>query len=75
MSDERFDDPLFTSDETADRLRSNARTLERWRSTGDGPAFTKIGRRVVYRQSSINEFIDQQTRRHTAGRDKKAGGR
>jgi predicted site-specific integrase-resolvase len=63
MSD---NDPLFTPREAADALRSNPRTLERWRTTGDGPAFVKVGRRVCYQESAIKKFIRQQTRRHTA---------
>jgi predicted DNA-binding transcriptional regulator AlpA len=61
------DDPVYTPDETAEILRAgSSRTLERWRTTGTGPAFVKIGRRVGYRQSAINAYLQQQTRRHTA---------
>ena len=35
--------------ELAARWSISARTLERWRWTGEGPAFLKIGGRVVYR--------------------------
>jgi hypothetical protein len=35
--------------ELAARWTISARTLERWRWTGDSPAFLKIGGRVVYR--------------------------
>lgn len=65
---ERHPDQLYTPDETAGLLRSNPRTLERWRSTGDGPAFVKLGRRVCYRQADLQAFIEQQTRQHTAQR-------
>ena len=60
------DDPIYTPPETAEKLRSNERTLERWRTTGTGPAFVKIGRRVGYRQSAINAFLQQQTRMYTS---------
>src|SRR5690606_27873404 len=32
------------------------RTLERWRWTGEGPKFVKLGGRVVYRLSNIEEY-------------------
>ena len=32
------------------------RTLERWRWTGEGPKFLKVGGRVVYRLSDVEEY-------------------
>ena len=46
-------DPLYRAAEAAALLKSNARTLERWRSTGTGPSFVKVGRRVAYRRSDL----------------------
>jgi hypothetical protein len=63
-------DPLYLPDEAANQLRSNPRTLERWRTTGDGPAFTKIGRRVVYRRSALEAFIERRTQQHTTERER-----
>lgn len=34
----------------------SARTLERWRWTGEGPAFLKIGGRVVYRLEDVEAY-------------------
>ena len=39
--------------ELAERWTISARTLERWRWKGDGPAFLKIGGRVVYRIEDV----------------------
>ena len=39
--------------ELAARWTISTRTLERWRWTGDGPAFLKIGGRVVYRLEDV----------------------
>ena len=58
-------DPLYLANEAASLLKSNPRTLERWRTTGDGPKFIKLGRRVAYRLSDLQAFIDKQTRQHT----------
>lgn len=40
----------------AARLNISPRTLERWRWTGAGPAFLKIGGRVVYRLEDVEAF-------------------
>ena len=66
-------DPLYRAAEAAALLKSNARTLERWRSTGTGPSFVKVGRRVAYRRSDLERWLAQHTRQHTSERP--AGGR
>jgi predicted site-specific integrase-resolvase len=40
----------------ARRWNISPRTLERWRWTGEGPAFLKIGGRVVYRLEDVETF-------------------
>ena len=47
--------------ELAARLNISPRTLERWRSIGEGPAFLKIGGRVMYRLEDVEAF--EQARR------------
>ena len=37
----------------ARRWHISPRTLERWRWTGEGPAYVKIGGRVVYRLDDV----------------------
>ena len=59
---------VLTPAEAAKFLRSNARTLERWRYLGDGPIFVKIGRRVAYRQEDLEAFLMTRRRIH-AGQD------
>ena len=61
-------DPLYVTNEAAALLRSNPRTLERWRTTGEGPTFVKLGRRVAYRLSDLQGFVEGRTRQHTADR-------
>ena len=39
--------------ELAARLKISPRTLERWRWTGQGPAFMKIGGRIIYRIEDV----------------------
>jgi hypothetical protein len=42
--------------ELARRWAISPRTLERWRWTGAGPRFLKVGKRVVYRIDDIEAF-------------------
>lgn len=42
--------------ELAKRWTISHRTLERWRWAGEGPAYMKIGGRVVYRMADIEAF-------------------
>lgn len=52
--------------ELAARWSISARTLERWRWTGEGPAFLKIGGRVVYRLEDVLAYEQARQRRSTA---------
>lgn len=47
---------LVTTDELARRWRVTARTLERWRVAGTGPAWLRLGGRVFYRRNDIEVF-------------------
>lgn len=42
------------------------RTLERWRWIGEGPKFVKLGGRVVYRLSDIEEYEQAMIRSSTS---------
>jgi hypothetical protein len=42
------------------------RTLERWRWRGEGPAYVKLGGRVVYRLEDIEAFEAAQLRKMPA---------
>lgn len=42
--------------ELAARLKISPRTLERWRWNGEGPAFLKIGGRVIYRLEDVEAY-------------------
>lgn len=49
---------LLTQAETAELLRLSERTLERWRVSGDGPVFCKLGKkRVLYRRDDLEKWI------------------
>ena len=46
----------------AARWRISPRTLERWRWTGEGPSFMKLGGRVIYRLEDVLAFENQELR-------------
>ena len=47
--------------EAAQYLRLSPQTLNNKRVKGDGPAFRKFGRRVVYAQADLVAWADKQT--------------
>lgn len=57
----RLDTTFLTQPEAAALLRLSERTLERYRLSGTGPAFVKLGRRVVYRTADLMAFADAHT--------------
>ena len=46
----------LTQKELARRWAISHRTLERWRWTGEGPSFMKLGGRVIYRLEDVLSF-------------------
>ncbi|WP_337123811.1 helix-turn-helix domain-containing protein [Mesorhizobium sp. ISC11] len=53
---EDADDPRLTVEQAARYLGVSVPTLNRWRSTGNGPTWTKLGSRVYYRVSELKAF-------------------
>jgi hypothetical protein len=51
-------DLVYDETHIARRLHISPRSLERWRMTGDGPPYLKLGRRVVYRERDVEEWLD-----------------
>ena len=56
----------FHQVELARRWKLSPRTLERWRWTGEGPKFVKLGGRVVYRLSDVEAFEAENVQSRTA---------
>lgn len=46
----------LVENEFAKRCRLSPRTVQRWRTTGDGPAYLKLGGRVVYRLEDVEKW-------------------
>ena len=52
-----IDTQLWTSRECAAYRRCSLRTLDRERERGDGCPYIRIGTRIYYRASDVEEFI------------------
>ena len=50
------DKPFLSPKELSRRWEISQRTLERWRWMNEGPRFVKIGGRVRYRLTDVEEF-------------------
>jgi Helix-turn-helix domain len=54
---------FLTQEEAAAALKVCDRTLDRWRRLDEGPPVTKIGRRILYRRSSLHAWLRARERR------------
>lgn len=48
---------LLNTDQAAEILRVSRRTLEGWRSRGQGPAVVKLGSLCYYRMEDLEAFV------------------
>lgn len=53
-------DDLMMPPEVSTMLRTKTETLKYWRYIGTGPRFARIGRRVVYRRSEVEAWLEEQ---------------
>lgn len=59
------DSDFLNEKEAAGYLKSSPRMLQRWRLTGEGPKYIRMGkRRVVYSKADLNGYLEAQ--RHTS---------
>ena len=66
-----MDAPLLNDSETARQLGIKPSTLQNWRSTGRyNLPYLKVGGRVRYRQSDVDEWLTRRTRNHTGENSK-----
>lgn len=61
----------LTPKEVSDRYkgRISVRTLANWRTSGDGPKYTKIGARVLYHLSAVEEWEKKRTIGNSSGKN------
>jgi hypothetical protein len=51
---------FFEKEELANELNKTPRTLDRWDALGTGPPRTRIGRKVLYRRTSVQKWLAAQ---------------
>lgn len=56
----------LTVGDAARFLGLSSSTLAKLRLRGDGPAYCKLGRRVVYRRSDLEDWLNRHRRRSTS---------
>lgn len=54
-------DGCVNETQAAEFLNVSVHTLRSWRRQTRGPAFVKLGTRVVYRRSAIDDFLELNT--------------
>ena len=52
---------LLTTEEVAELARTSPSTVAHWRSHGTGPRGGRFGRRILYPESAVREWIAQRT--------------
>ena len=57
---------VINSGEAAARLGLSISTLAKMRLSGNGPTYSKLGRRVVYSLQDLQSWIDEQKHRSTS---------
>ena len=58
---------FMTTDQFCKRHHVSHRTAERWRATGEGPAWVRVGpRKVLYRVSDCDAWAASRTFAHRA---------
>lgn len=58
----------LTAAEAAEYLRTSQRTLIRWRNARTGPAWAKVGGKVLYRRAALDDYLDAHTVQTAADR-------
>ena len=60
-------DRLLDKTEVSEHLGVGESTLAKWRGRGIGPPFLKIGKRIVYRMSDLEKWLDTRLKYSTRG--------
>ena len=57
---------ILDTSEAAAHVRLSKPTLERFRTSGNGPAFVKLGKSVRYRRSDLDAWLASRVVRSTS---------
>jgi excisionase family DNA binding protein len=59
----RDEEQFLSRKEVADLTRLSYHTLASWASSGEGPEFIKVGKRVLYRKSEVIRWLHEKGKR------------
>ena len=62
-------DPLYREQKAAEYLCVSVGTLQQWRSAGRGPSYRKLGKRVLYAQRDLEEYVENLRRRSSTSQE------
>lgn len=69
MIEYQEDPPIhMATKDAAEYLGLSHRSLEKWRTTGTGPSYLKLGRKVLYDLASLEEWRQNQMRQKTTSK-------
>ena len=57
---------LLNTEQLAAQLGLTESCLAKWRLTGEGPRFVRLGRRVAYRPADVDTWLDARAVRSTS---------
>jgi excisionase family DNA binding protein len=63
---------LLTPAQLASELHVSKQTLAKWRLSGDGPRYRKLGGAVRYDRAEVEEWVEARRRSHTSDRQSRA---
>lgn len=65
-------DPAFLNErQVAEMLCQSVRTIQKWRTTGGGPEFFKLGRSVRYHIGDVTAWAEARRVSHTTQKSEK----
>lgn len=57
---------FLNESKVAELICQSVRTIQKWRVTGHGPAYYKLGRSVRYRRSEVIAWAEERRKAHTS---------
>ncbi len=57
---------ILDTKKAAAYLNLSSHTLDKWRWSGGGPKYLKLGRSIRYCQDALDRFISESIRHHTS---------
>ncbi len=67
MSASMTEGEFLTDDDLCNLVRKDKRTTQRWRNSGEGPPYIRVGKRhILYRRADVEAWLADRTYPHRA---------